>query len=131
MEEERLAAGWKVEFVTTFVFKGAAGIPAALDFGPIAGELKRRGFPSIVVRTPRSESKTPNQDSAKAMIEALRDVHDDVVVTGVSHQGLFLPLIAAQRPVRRLVYVNALIPRPGMPFIEVLKEEPVFAPGLL
>jgi hypothetical protein len=97
----------------------------------MARELKRRGFPSIVVRTPRSESKTPNEDSAKAVIEALRGVHDDIVVVGVSHQGLFLPLIAAQRPVRRLVYVNALIPRPGLPFIEVLKEEPVFAPGLL
>ena len=48
-----------------------------------------------------------------------------------SHQGLFLPLIAAARPVRRLVYVNALIPRPGRPFIEILKEEAVFAPGLL
>jgi esterase/lipase len=73
----------------------------------------------------------PNHDSVNAMIEALRDVHDAVAIVGVSHQGLFLPLIAAARPVRRLVFVNALIPRPGRPFIEILKEEAVFAPGLL
>ena len=117
--------------MTTFVFKGAEGVPAGLDFGPLVGELNRLGFPSIIVRTPRSESRTPNQDSANAIVEALRDVHDEVVIVGVSHQGMFLPLVAEMRPIRRLVYVNAIIPRPGRPFMDVLKEERVFAPGLL
>jgi hypothetical protein len=40
----------------------------------------------------------------------LRDVKGDVVLLGISHQAAFLPLIAAARPVRRIVLINALIP---------------------
>jgi hypothetical protein len=66
------------------------------------------------------------------MVSALRDVRGDVVLLGVSNQGLFLPLVAAARPVRRIVFVNALIPRPGRSYLEVFKTEQVFTtPRLL
>jgi hypothetical protein len=73
-------------------------------------ELEKRGFPCILVRSPRTASKTPHQDRADAVIRALRDVKGDVVLLGISHQAAFLPLIAAARPVRRIVLINALIP---------------------
>lgn len=51
-------------------------------------------------------------------LEAIGDAGDDVVVVGHSAGGLTAPLVAAARPVRRLVFVSALLPLPGRPFAE-------------
>jgi pimeloyl-ACP methyl ester carboxylesterase len=51
-------------------------------------------------------------------LEAIGDAGDDLVVVGHSAGGLTAPLVAAARPVRRLVFVCALLPRPGRPFTE-------------
>jgi pimeloyl-ACP methyl ester carboxylesterase len=51
-------------------------------------------------------------------LEAIGDVGDDLVVVGHSAGGLTAPLVAAARPVRRLVLVSALLPLPGRPFTE-------------
>ncbi|MBV9531513.1 MAG: hypothetical protein JO283_10715 [Bradyrhizobium sp.] len=50
-------------------------------------------------------------------------------MVGISNQGNFLPLVAAARPIRRVVYVNALVPRAGEAFIEVCQTEQVAVPG--
>src|SRR5215471_11999932 len=63
-------------------------------------------------------TKTPNQDRAKFMVEALRDVAGEVALIGISNQGLFMPLVAAARPIRRIVMINAVIPHPGQSFVE-------------
>jgi hypothetical protein len=74
-------------------------------------------------------SDTPNEDRASAIVKALEGVTDPVVIVGISNQGSFLPLVAAARPIRRVVYVNALIPRPGKPFIEICQTKQVAVPG--
>src|SRR5215470_7045845 len=74
-------------------------------------------------------SDTPNGDRASAVVKALQNVTDDVVIVGVSNEGNYLPLVAAARPIRRVVYVNACIPRPGKPFIEVCQTEQIAVPG--
>ncbi len=61
------------------------------------------------------------------MVEGLRDVEGDVALLGISNQGLFLPLVAAARPVRRIVLINACIPRPGKSFREASRRERVYA----
>jgi pimeloyl-ACP methyl ester carboxylesterase len=44
--------------------------------------------------------------------------------------GLSIPLVAAERPVRLLVFLGAFIPRPGLSLIEQLRQEPqILAPG--
>ena len=44
--------------------------------------------------------------------------------------GLTIPLVAAARPVALLVYLCALLPRPGCSLVDQLREEPgIFAPG--
>jgi hypothetical protein len=50
-------------------------------------------------------------------------IADDVVIVGISNE------VAAARPIRRVVYVNACIPRPGKPFIEVCQTEQIAVPG--
>jgi len=74
-------------------------------------------------------SHTPNEDRAAAIVQALQNVTDEVVMVGISNQGNFLPLVAAARPIRRVVYVNALVPRAGEAFIEVCQTEQVAVPG--
>src|SRR5262245_14163946 len=98
-------------------------------YAPITAELEKRSFPSMLVHSSVRGSDTPNEDRASAVVKALQNVTDDVVIVGISNQGNFLPLVAAARPIRRVVYVNALIPRPGKAFIEVCQTEQVAVPG--
>jgi len=98
-------------------------------YASITAELAKRGFPSMLVHSSVKGSDTPNEDRAAAVVKALRNVTDDAVIVGISNQGNFLPLVAAARPIRRLVYVNAVIPRPGKAFIEVCQTGQVAVPG--
>jgi pimeloyl-ACP methyl ester carboxylesterase len=62
-------------------------------------------------------------DYAQVVLEAL-DRADDVVVVGHSLGGLTAPLVAAARPVRRLVLLAALLPQPGRSLVDQLREDP-------
>lgn len=120
---------------TRFVFHVSGVVGGPVDkaveraYAPIIAELESRGFPSMLVHSSVQGSDTPNEDRASAIVKALQDVTDQVVIVGTSNEGNFLPLIAAARTVRRLVYVNALIPCPGKAFIEVFQTEQVAVPG--
>jgi pimeloyl-ACP methyl ester carboxylesterase len=111
---------------------GPANGPAATGWAPLAAELQKRGFPTtfVPVISPRN-SFTANETRASQIVDALKDVRDSVVIVGISNEGAVLPLVAAARPVRRLAYINAAIPRPGKAFIEVCNDEPVAVPGSL
>jgi hypothetical protein len=74
-------------------------------------------------------SFTGNRVRAAQIVAALKDVKEPVVIVGISNEGGFLPLVAAARPVRRLVYINATIPLPGKAFIEICTSEPAVVPG--
>jgi len=120
---------------TKFVFHVSGGANRLLDwlidrsYAPITAELENRGFPSMLVHSSVKGSDTPNEDRASAVVKALQNVTDHVVIVGISNEGNFLPLVAAARPIKRVVYVNAVIPRPGTAFIEVCQTEQVAVPG--
>jgi pimeloyl-ACP methyl ester carboxylesterase len=111
---------------------GAADGLEAQSWGILAGELAKRGFPTIFVPSiyPNA-SFTPNQTRAQALVAALRAAKEPGVILGVSNEGNVLPLVAAAHPVRRLVYVNACIPQPRKAFIEVCASQPVVVRGSL
>ncbi len=111
----------------TFAINGYEGVNEALEFGPLKAEFEKRGFPCRMIRSPRTRTKTPHQDRAKAMVEALRDVENDIVLVGISNQGMFMPLVAAERPIRRIVMINAVVPTPGKSFREAFDFKEVFA----
>jgi Alpha/beta hydrolase family len=48
----------------------------------------------------------------------------DLVVVGHSLAGLTIPLVADRRPVRRLVYLCALVPEPGRRLVDQLAANP-------
>jgi hypothetical protein len=99
---------------------------ASRGWDPLQAEFERRGVPCRIVRSPKTETRTPNQDRARIMVDALGDVEGDVGLLGISNQGLFMPLVAAARPVRRIVMVNAVIPFPGRSFREGTEGQRVF-----
>src|SRR5262249_14294725 len=103
------------------------GAIEALGFGPLQAEFEKRGFLCKIVHSPNTKSKTPHQDRAKVMVEALKNVESDAVLVGISNQGLFMPLVAAERPIRRIVMINAVVPWPGKSFQEAFDFEKVFA----
>lgn len=111
----------------TFAIHAYEGVNPARVFGPLQAEFERRGIPCRIVLSPRQRTQTPNQDRTKVMIDVLRKVEGEVALLGISNQGLFLPLVAAARPVRRIVLINAVIPHPGQSFLEASKTERVFA----
>jgi hypothetical protein len=95
---------------TTFAIHGYQGVNEAREFGPLKPAIERRGFPCMIVRSPKADADTPNQDRAKVMVEAVNSIQGKVALIGISNQGLFMPLVAAERPVRRIVMINAVVP---------------------
>ena len=114
----------------TFFIHGWEGVNEAREFGTLKAEFEKRGFTCKIIRSPNTKSKTPNQDRAKVMVEALKDVKGDIVLVGISNQGLFMPLVAAQRPIRRIVMINAVPPTPGKSFQEAFDYKEVFVYSL-
>lgn len=125
----RAAAGdASAEFVISV--SGPIDGPVARGWGTLTAELQKRGFPTtfVTVINPLS-SFTANETRAAQIVAALKDVKEPVVIIGISNEAGVLPLVAAARPVRRLVYINAAIPLPGKAFIEICNSESVAVPG--
>jgi hypothetical protein len=113
--------------MTTFIFHGNEGINPAEVYGPLQAEFGRRGFPCRIIRSRRRRSRTPNRDRARILLEALRDELDDIALIGISNEGLFMPLVAAERPIRRIVMLNAVMPFPGQSFWQATQDQQVWA----
>lgn len=111
----------------TFVIHAYDGVIGGLGFVVLKAEFEKRGYSCKIVRSPKTKTKTPHQDRAKVMVEALKNVEGDIVLVGISNEGLFMPLVAAERPIRRIVMINAVVPWPGKSFQEAFDFEEVFA----
>jgi pimeloyl-ACP methyl ester carboxylesterase len=86
-------------------------------------ELERAGHTAVAPDLPCEDVEADAPDYARVVLDALGDA-EDVVVVGHSLGGLTAPLVAAARPVRRLVLVAALLPAPGQSLIDQLRAEP-------
>ena len=88
-------------------------------------ELKARGHRVVAVDLPCDDPSATFETYADVVVRALEaERMEDVVVVGHSLAGLTIPLVAARRPVSRLVYLCALVPIPGRSFAEQLGIEP-------
>jgi pimeloyl-ACP methyl ester carboxylesterase len=75
-------------------------------------ELERLGHRVIAMDLPISDSSLGAADYAKAVDDAL-DPDSEPILVGHSMAGLVIPLVAARRPVRRLLFLAAFLPSPG------------------
>lgn len=92
----------------------------------LAPELEARGHRVVAVDLPCDDATATFDTYADTVVRALdaEVVEEQVVVVGHSLAGFTIPLVAAHRPVRRLVYLCALVPIPGRSFAEQLELEP-------
>jgi pimeloyl-ACP methyl ester carboxylesterase len=87
-------------------------------------ELERRGHRVITMDLPISEAGLGAADYAEAVDRAIPPGVEPVLV-GHSMGGLVIPLVAARRPIRRLVFLTAFIPSPGRSADEQRAAEPI------
>ena len=76
-------------------------------------ELEKRGHRAIAMDLPCDDPKAATREYADAVVAALDGVDDDVVIVGHSLGGMTIPVVASRRPVRKQVYLCALIREPG------------------
>jgi pimeloyl-ACP methyl ester carboxylesterase len=88
-------------------------------------ELEPQGHHVIVMDLPVDDSSATFDDYADIVCAAIRDVRgDDLILVGHSMGGQTVPLVAARRPLRRLVYLCGVPPIPGRPFARQMAHEP-------
>jgi len=75
-------------------------------------ELERLGHRAVAVDLPISDPAAAAEAYADVVLGAVDGLTDPVLV-GHSMAGLVIPLVAARRPVRRLVFLAAMLPIPG------------------
>src|SRR5260370_33994399 len=76
-------------------------------------ELERRGHRAVAVDLPCADPAVTTMDNAKLVADSLGDAGDDVVIVGHSLGGPTAPVAALLRPVRKVVFLPALLARPG------------------
>jgi hypothetical protein len=92
-------------------------------------ELAARGHRAVAVDLPCEDPEAGAQRYAEVAAAALPTA-GDLVLVGHSLSGLTIPLIAARRPVRALVFLCAVLPAFGRSLDEQVKKDPgMYAPG--
>ncbi len=98
---------------------------------PLVDELRRRGIAGIAVDLPTEDPAVTTADYARLVDQALGASRDEVVLVGHSMGGLTLPVVAGLRPVRRMVFVCALVPQPDRSWDSVARaHRDLFSAGL-
>lgn len=87
-------------------------------------ELERRGHRAIAVDLPISDPQAGAAAYADVVAAAIAPGSEPVVV-GHSMGGLVIPLVAAVRPVRRFVFLAAMLPQPSTSAADQRKAEPI------
>jgi pimeloyl-ACP methyl ester carboxylesterase len=75
--------------------------------------LEEAGHRVVSVDLPGDDPTATFSDYAEVVNGGLGDAPDDVILVGHSTGGLTIPLVAARRPVRQLIFLCGVIPVPG------------------
>jgi pimeloyl-ACP methyl ester carboxylesterase len=97
--------------VSTYVLIPGAG-GSAFYWQRVVALLEAAGHEAIAVDLPADDESAGLPEYTRLAVDAIGD-RDDVVLVAMSLGGFTAPLVAAKTPLRALVLVNAMIPRPG------------------
>jgi pimeloyl-ACP methyl ester carboxylesterase len=86
--------------------------------------LQQAGHQVVAMDLPIEDGSASLETYADAVCAALDGCDGDVVLMGHSYGGHTIPLVAARRPVKHLVYLCALVPEVGKSFYEQAAVEP-------
>ena len=87
-------------------------------------ELERRGHRVIAVNLPISDPAFGAADYAQTVEDAIPRRTKPIVVAH-SMAGLIIPLVASHRTVRRLIFLAAFLPSPGLSATDQRSSEPI------
>jgi pimeloyl-ACP methyl ester carboxylesterase len=87
-------------------------------------ELERLGHRVVTMDLPISDPALGAAEYASAIDEAL-DPDSEPILVGHSMAGLVIPLVAARRPIRRLVFLAAFLAAPGRSASDQRATEPI------
>ena len=91
--------------------------------------LESRGHRAVAVDLP-CEDPEAGATRYAAIVDAALPRTDDLVLVGHSLGGLTIPLVAARRPTRALVFLCGLVPAFGHSFAAQIAADPaIYAPG--
>jgi len=79
----------------------------------VVPELAARGHESVAMDLPADNPAAGAAEYAAVVAARLAGAGSDVALVGHSLAGLTLPLVAARRPVRHVLYLAAMLPEPG------------------
>jgi pimeloyl-ACP methyl ester carboxylesterase len=98
--------------VTTFVLVPGAG-GQAWYWHRVVPELQARGHEAIAVDLPAADDGAGFTEYADAVVAAIGDRRDGLVLVGQSLGGFTVSLVAERVPVDQIVLLNAMVPKPG------------------
>ena len=102
--------------MSTFaLIHGAWGV--AREWDAVMGVLRRLGHDAIAVDMPIDDTSAGLEQQADCLVRATQHVEEPLVVVGHSAGGYCAALIPDRRPVRKLIFLAAFVPRPGKPFL--------------
>ena len=93
----------------------------------LVAELERRGHNALTPAFDVSRTDEGLVYHAETIVGALLRSgvrSQDVVLVAHSAAGMYLPLVAERWPPRRMVFLAAIVPRPGMSFIDQFRADP-------
>jgi len=111
---------WDDLTVATFVLVHGAW-HGAWCWDLVRPALERRGHKAIAVDLPCDDVSSGSKEYAQVVCDAF---DEEAVLVGHSLGGLTIPLVATARPVRKLVFLGALLPEPGVAFVDQLPGKP-------
>jgi pimeloyl-ACP methyl ester carboxylesterase len=88
-------------------------------------ELGALGLQARAMDLPSYDPDAGASAYAEAVSRALDDVQDELVLVGHSVGGVTIPLVAQMRPVKRLVFLCALLPEVGSSLRDQMAREPI------
>lgn len=98
--------------MTTFVLIPGAGGAGEIYWSEVVAELDRRGHTAIPVEIAGDDPALGLPEYAAVTDEAIAD-HEEVVLVAQSMGGFTAPMVDKLDRVAQIVFVNAMIPRPG------------------
>jgi pimeloyl-ACP methyl ester carboxylesterase len=85
--------------------------------------LERRGHDVVTMDLPCDDGSARLEEYADVVCDALAGCGDDVQLVGHSLGGHTIPLVAARRPVRHLVYLCSVIPKIGCSLMDQVADD--------
>ena len=97
---------------------------SAAGWGLLIPELEKLRHQTVQMDLPTAEPEASATHYADVIAQAIPNSAPEAIVVAHSASGLFLPLVPQRRPVRRMVFLAAVIPQIGRSLFDQFRSDP-------